>query len=472
MVTMIGDSSHQGRKPDAVSMAVRWGGTFLWGLLLTLHLGITPNGVLAQETGRPQRLIVIPSMTITGEYDNNIFQDPFDEVEDYSTIYSPGASVSYRWPHTVLSGNYVWNFQEYDDLEDLNNLDQSGGGSITHVFSPFLSFTSGIGYSISESEDVDLDLTVRGRLAESARERQSSESINADALIQLDYLTRLPITLTYAYADNLTSAADEVDELSHTFGANAFYVLVPGRGHRLNFDYTAEIREENRDTDRAPTDTDLNFAANNSTDHIATTSYTHQFDQSFNVTAGGGVSVVAHSSNPRQEGDVDPIFFAALTKRWVRTGVGLNWALDTGRDGGFEGTTTTQSVGLVADHTPHPNLALFLNVNFEDSSPENEATGLESDEQRFLVSPGVSYNFLRYFNLSGSYTYSRIEGDEGFVGSKFQEFTASLSITLRQDLPHFSVDYSHIENDSEVDLDDFDRDVLFFSVNYSLPFGL
>ena len=201
-------------------------------------------------------------------------------------------------------------------------------------------------------------------------------------------------------------------------------------------------------------------------------SYLEWEDQSLNVTAGGGVFVVAHSSNPREEGDVDPIFFAALTKTWARTGVGLNWALDTGRGGGFEGTTTTQTVGLVADHTPHPNLALFLNVNFEDSSPKNEATGLEIDEQRYLVSPGVSYNFLRYFNLSGSYTYSRIEGDEGFVGSKFQEFTASLSITLRQDLPHFSVDYSHIENDSEVDLDDFDRDVLLFSVNYSLPFGL
>ena len=90
MVTMIGDSSHQGRKPDAVSMAVRWGGTFLWGLLLTLHLGITPNGVLAQEIVRPRRLIIIPSMTVTGDYDTNIFQDPFDEVEDYSTIYSPG----------------------------------------------------------------------------------------------------------------------------------------------------------------------------------------------------------------------------------------------------------------------------------------------------------------------------------------------------------------------------------------------
>ena len=473
---MTGGSSHQGRKPDAVSMAVGWGGIFLWGILLTLHLGITPKGVLAQEIVRPQRLIIIPSMTITGQYDTNIKQDPTDEIEDYSTTYSPGASISYRWPNTVLSGSYVWNFEEFDDLETLNNMSQSGSGRLTHVFNPFVNITGGFSYSKSESEEVDLDLTVEGRLAESARERQSSESLGANAAIQLAYFARLPIGLNYSFSDNLASAADEVDVQSHTFGANASYLVVPARGHSLDASYTVSIREENRNTTRSPPDPALNFAANNLTEHSVTASYTHRFDPSFSATGGGGLSWAAHSSDPRLEDELDPIYFAGLTKRWTRTGVGLNWTLDTGRGGGFGGTTTTQTVGLVADHAPHLNLSLALNLNLSDSELENEATGLGRDNLRYLVSPSFSYQFLRYFSLSGSYAYTRNEfDDEGgaFVPtSKFQEFSAGVTLILRPDLPQFAVNYFHSEEDSEDDTDDFIRDVLLFSVNYSLPFGL
>lgn len=476
MVTITGGSSHQGRKPDAVSMVVGWGPTLLWGLLLTLHLGITPKGVLAQEFVRLQRLIIIPSMTITGQYDTNITRVPTDEIEDYSTTYSPGASISYRWPNTVLSGSYFWDFEEFDDLETRNNMSQSGSGQLTHVFNPFVNFTGGASYSKTESEGVDLDLTVLGGLAESARERQSSESLGANAAIQLAYFARLPIGLNYSFSDNLASAADEVDVQSHTFGANASYLVVPARGHSLNASYTVSVSEENRNTTRSPADPALNFAANNSTDHSVTASYTHRFDPSFSATGGGGVSWASHSSDPRLEDELDPIYFASLTKRWTRTGVGLNGTLDTGRGGGFAGTTTTKTVGLVADHAPHPNLSLGLNLNLSDSELENGATGLDRDNLRYLVSPSFSYQFLRYFSLSGSYSYSRNEfDDEGgaFVPtSEFQEFTAGVAITLRPYLPQFAVRYSHSESDSEDDADGFVSDLLFFSVNYSLPIGL
>ena len=449
----------------------------LGGLVVLLSLAIWPVGASAQGPERLQPFTFIPSMTITGRYDTNITQARTGVLEDYSTIYSPGAEIVYRLPHTVLSGNFLWDFEEFDDFTDLNNLDQSGSGSLTHVFSPFLSFSAGFNYSRNESEDVDLDLTVQGRLAESARALQSSETIGADAAIQLDYLARLPVTLTYAFSDEQSSAADEVDSLSHVFGARASYLLVPARGHSLDLSYTASIKEEDTGKQLSPSEAEaLNFAAIDLTEHIATIAYTHRFDPSLSATGGGGVSVVAHSSTPRLEGDVDPVFFASLTKRWVRTGLALNWSMDTGRGGGFGGTTTSNTVGLVADHSPIPNLSLALNLNFEEADLENDATGLDRDELRFLVSPSISYRLLRYFVFSGSYTYSRLDYDDkggAFVpGSEFQEFTASLSIVLRHGLPHFTVDYSYSENDSEEEADDFDREVLYFSVSYSLPVSL
>jgi hypothetical protein len=115
-------------------------------------------------------------------------------------------------------------------------------------------------------------------------------------------------------------------------------------------------------------------------------------------------------------------------------------------------------------------------LNLSDSELENGETGLDRDNLRYLVSPSFSYQFLRYFSLSGSYSYSRNEfDDEGgaFVPtSEFQEFTAGVAITLRPYLPQFAVRYSHSESDSEDDADGFIRDLLLFSVNYSLPIGL
>lgn len=462
------------RRPQRGVFPARGGTAIPWAMIsLFCLLVLFPCEAFAQYViGKPERLIVTPSMGITGKYDTNINQDPSDEIEDYSTIYSPAGSVVYRLANTILSGEYAWSFEEFDDLEELNNLDQSGSGSVSHVFGPHLSFTGGVSYSKAEEEDVDLDLTVRGRLAESARERQSSESIGANASIWLGYLPRLPVTLTYGFSDATASARDEPDTLTHAFGADASYLIAPERGHRLDFSYTALIREENRNTTRAPADPLLNFAANDLTEHTATAAYTHRFDPTFSATAGGGPSIVSHSDDPSMEGDIDPVLFAGLTKRWTRTGASLNWALDTGRGGGFEGTTTTQTVGLVADHSPLPNLGLAVSVNYGDSSEENRATALDTDEERFSVSPSISYLFLRYFSLSGGYSYSRIEGDENFTDSEFQGFDASLSLVLRPDLPQLSVNYSYSHNDSEADEDDFERELLLFTISYSLALGL
>lgn len=449
--------------------------SFPAALLLYLVFGLlfSVQSAFAQAVlGKPERLIITPSVNVSGKYDTNINQDAENEREDYSTIYSPGATITYRRPHTTLSANYVWNFEEYDDFVELNNLDQSGSGSFTHQFSPNLLFSGGVSYSQTEEEDVDLDLTVQGRLAESAREEQSSENIGADAAIQLGYIPRLPITLTYAFVDNLNSAADEVDELSHNFGAHGTYLLAPERGHRIDLSYTVSMIQENEDTQRAPGDPALNFAANDITEHVATVSYTHVFDPTLSATAGGGPSIVSHSDNPNIEGDVDPIFFANLTKRWTRTGVGVNWALDTGRGGGFEGTTETQSVGLVADHSPLPNLGLAVSVNYQESNEQNSGTSLDTDESQFVVSPSINYRFLRYFNLSGGYSYSRIEGEGDFTGSEFQGFDAALSLILRPDFPQFTASYSYSHNESEANDDNFERELLLFSISYFFSFGL
>ena len=92
------------------------------------------------------------------------------------------------------------------------------------------------------------------------------------------------------------------------------------------------------------------------------------------------------------------------------------------------------------------------------------------------MSPSASYRFLRYFALSGSYTYSRNEFDDSAGGAvpttRFNELAASLSLTLRPGLPRFSVDYTFSSNDSDNDDDDFDREVLLFTVSYSFPVGL
>ncbi|RLB32701.1 MAG: hypothetical protein DRH12_19185, partial [Deltaproteobacteria bacterium] len=69
---------------------------------------------------------ITPSISVSGEYDDNIYLDPDDEVSDYITTVRPRLSLALVTQHTRLEAAYSPSFVWYND-EDENNTTRHEG---------------------------------------------------------------------------------------------------------------------------------------------------------------------------------------------------------------------------------------------------------------------------------------------------------------------------------------------------------
>lgn len=69
---------------------------------------------------------ITPSISVSGEYDDNIYLDPDDEVSDYITTVTPRLSLALVTQHTRLEAAYSPSFVWYND-EDENNTTRHEG---------------------------------------------------------------------------------------------------------------------------------------------------------------------------------------------------------------------------------------------------------------------------------------------------------------------------------------------------------
>src|SRR5690606_7618782 len=67
---------------------------------------------------------LVPSLRISGEYDDNVFFNSTDEVDDYLTIISPGLTFDYATELLNLQSLIVVDFLRYFDETELDTENQ------------------------------------------------------------------------------------------------------------------------------------------------------------------------------------------------------------------------------------------------------------------------------------------------------------------------------------------------------------
>lgn len=102
---------------------------------------------------------LVVSMGLKEEYNDNIFFDANNEIDDYITTVSPGIELRRKYERTSASLRGRFDIVEYSDNSDLDNVDQLYNAGISHKLTERLSLSGKASYKRDSRTDRDIEET-------------------------------------------------------------------------------------------------------------------------------------------------------------------------------------------------------------------------------------------------------------------------------------------------------------------------
>ncbi len=122
-------------------------------LALAALVMMLPAGALADD------FQLIPSLTVRGEYNDNIFGSADGEEEDFITTVSPSLELIERTQRLDLRAAAKVSPFFYADNSDWNDIDQNYKGNLGYRISELTGIHANAGYDVSNRPDRDLETT-------------------------------------------------------------------------------------------------------------------------------------------------------------------------------------------------------------------------------------------------------------------------------------------------------------------------
>jgi hypothetical protein len=112
---------------------------------------------MTEDTGepRPAGWVLVPSMTFSGGWDDNVLLVGLDEGKpaDYVTGLGPGGTIEFRNARTDFIGGYNGAFALYRDLGELNSIDQHARARLQYRATRYTTLV--VGQSLASSPTTD-----------------------------------------------------------------------------------------------------------------------------------------------------------------------------------------------------------------------------------------------------------------------------------------------------------------------------
>lgn len=385
------------------------------------------------------RVELLPMITVTQEYDDNIFLDKTDTESDYITTVSPqiGLSVSSElnsfqitYAPTLV---YYNNRSEEDTIRHRSTLDL--GQNIGKFVRLNLTDTY---YRTEDPFEAD-------RETQTVRRNRNLYERN-DANLSLVYRFGTGDSLSMGYRHSILENEDPTidDALQQVISAGLSHRLSSGNNFGINFQYTKS--EFNRDDGTAPGDNftgytispsyslrfdprttasinyslavrDFEGASEDYRTHNSGIGLSHSFSQSTSFSGNIGYFIQDRENSDNTTG----LTFSANLSKSIERG-SFSIGASTGQTEEFleakrRGFTRFQSLNSRFSYRISENLNSSAGVTYRQNS---DAAGNEDETHQ--ANAGVTTSFLRWFNAGLDYTYRKHvsdDPDDDYVDNRF-----------------------------------------------------
>ncbi len=420
----------------------------------TYLLSISILLLLATQASYGQtHLELTPSLSITEEYDNNIYLSNDNEISDYTTMVSPGLSFSLRSQFTQLELEYAPTFVWYSEESEDSTVRHSGTLTFGHDLSEHLRFNLSDTYEQSDDPLEDTETVVGARDTRNTYQRNSGS-------VSLRYLFGPENSMTFGYRDQRLSNDDDSENDGTTKNPYATIVYNINRWHQLEIEYGYTTAHFWTDDGTAAEDDyygnepriayRYNFTPHTTgaLEYTLTTrnfngaeedykvneglvGFEHAFSPAFSISAGIGYFVQDRTSSNDEDGFV---YNFSLTKSFERGSIriggrgGWDEAVLDPDDAGF---TRFWSVETSAGYQILESLTTYATGSFRHDKDDDDWVlgSVTYDNHNYDLmrgSCGLSWTFLRWFSLSLDYSYS--ERDDDLTADSYSDNRVSLTL--------------------------------------------
>jgi hypothetical protein len=341
-------------------------------------------------------LILTPSLTISEEWNDNIFQNNDNKQSDFITQFTPALRLDVRERGFNVGVGYSLTAEVYADHTELSDAAnrQTLIGNLFYEATPRLTLT------LTETFRYDKASNAASVEGISSGRRDSWSNVFAPAL-RYQLTQRLGLRAYGAWQMQRYGSGEDADggdggQDSDTYraGTGLDYALTPRLGVSGGYDFAyIDIQDE-------PT----------AFTHTPRVGFSYQITQTLRGGISGGPTILMSDG----ETTLSPGVTASLTQiqRWGSMGLAYDRAVRTG--GGVGGVSDVQTItGNVSVTTLARGFALAFTPRYTISESEEDVARSRSDTKALTLNLSARYQIARYIAIVGAYTFfnQRADGD-------------------------------------------------------------
>jgi hypothetical protein len=346
---------------------------------LTLPPGSPLIPLVPESAARRAPITITPTISVTGEFNDNVFQDNTNKVSDFILGIAPGISIAIENPIYRLIGSYSFTAEIYADQSQLNDAFSRHDLRLDGTYRPTPLLTLSLSDTLIAGNDTNL---VAAENVSTGRTRSLSNTLSPAVAYQLDPRTTLRGRATWTLLRYDSNVALDSD----TYAAEGFvdYAFTSRLTGSAGYQYAFF------DIDQSPW----------VMTHTPRVGVSYRFTETLTASVSGGPTFQVPENG---DSSVFPAITATLQKRFSWGSASFQYDQAVGTSGGLGGTTENSSVGAVVQVD---RLIRGLIVQFSPRYTRATSTiGDSIDVDSFSLTLQARYEINRYMAVIGGYTY-------------------------------------------------------------------
>lgn len=326
---------------------------------------------------------ITPSISLRGEYDDNIDFSRTNKLDDYAGTVSPALSFDYITDRFTMQGRTLFGIVRYADYNEYDRENQNHGLNLGYRLSERLNANANVSYIRDTTLDTALEET---GLVERRSER---ENIRAGGGLAYEINEVSNVGLDYFFTTTDYDLRDYTDSDTHGLSMSYNYAF----NNRLDT-VTLVSSYQKTDSDEDKTD-----------NYSSSLGLAHTFGPTLQANVSAGVRYLdIEDPSGQSETDWGWTSNISLQKSWQTTSATLGYSRDLSYSAEGE-PIEVDRFSLSADHSVTREFGLRLSGSLYFTK---SAGDVETENSRYYsISPAAYYNITQYHSVELGYNYSR-----------------------------------------------------------------
>jgi hypothetical protein len=324
-----------------------------------------------------------PSISISEEFNDNIFSDNSNRQWDFITSFSPALTLYVNRPEYQLSAGYSFSADVYARDSSLSNAFARQNFVATGLYQ----LTRGLTLTASDGFSYDKNANrLTAQNFSSGSQEIWSNTFTTGVGWQMTPLNSLGLSATYGLL-RFGGSGSGVDSDTYSFQSNLTHAFTPRFSGIIGYSFTY---------------LDFRGGEPDSATHTPTVGFSYALTQTLSASITGGASITLLGGDTF----VNPAATASLVQTFSFGSASLQYNQGISVAGGFGGTNNTKTAsGTLALTSLLRNLVVMFSAVYSNSESVGSAETRSVDVNSVSVNLGATYQIARYTSLFGGYTF-------------------------------------------------------------------